>query len=245
MRRKTTEEFKQILVDKYGDRFTLLSEYHNNCTKVKLRCNECGNIIYKRPAKMMGQDNEGCYICNGKNHYKTKESLQEEVNAKFPDNYIILGDYVRARTPLLVLNTKCDHTYNISPDNLLRGKGCPLCRQSSYEDYVDEYLSLSDFSYIKQKTFDDLKGVGGRSLKFDYYLTDYNICLEIDGQYHYYNNAWENREDYLKDHRNCVQNDAIKNDYCKSHNIPLVRIHYSELHNICPIINEAIKLTPR
>lgn len=93
-RRKTTEEFKEILSEKFGDQFEVLSEYVNNQTKVKMRCNHCGNIIYKRPGKMMSAENEGCYICSGKNHYKTKETLQKEVDEKYPNTYTIIGEYV-------------------------------------------------------------------------------------------------------------------------------------------------------
>lgn len=69
----TTEEFKNRLFNIWGNQFELLSEYVNNETDVTLKCNQCGNIITKRPVKMTGATKEGCYICskkNGKKNYR-------------------------------------------------------------------------------------------------------------------------------------------------------------------------------
>ena len=65
-RKLTTSEFTNRLFDIYGDQFEVLSEYINNNTKIKLRCNKCGNIIEKKPVKMTGKTREGCYFCSGK-----------------------------------------------------------------------------------------------------------------------------------------------------------------------------------
>lgn len=97
-RKITTSEFKEKLIAIYCDQFNVLSEYVNNCTKIKLRCNKCGNIIYKRPAKMIGKERESCYICSGKNHYKTKDTLQNEVDKKYPNEYVIIGEYKSTKT---------------------------------------------------------------------------------------------------------------------------------------------------
>lgn len=175
-----------------------------------------------------------------KNHYKTKDTLQSEVDIRYPDTYIIVGDYVRARQPLEVLNKRCGHSYNISPDNLLRGKGCPLCRQSSYEDYVDEYMKIHYPSFVKQKKYDDLRSESGRLLMFDYYIPEYDLCIEIDGQFHYYNEYWKDRDDFLTTYYNVKANDKIKNEYCDNHNIPLLRIKYDRIKNIDLIIKNKI-----
>ena len=46
---------------------------------------------------MTGRTHEGCYICAGKNHFKTKETLQAEVDIKFPNTYEIIGEYGAGR----------------------------------------------------------------------------------------------------------------------------------------------------
>lgn len=165
--------------------FEVLSEYKANNKKVKIKCNKCGNIIEKAPAKMTGKTKEGGYICSGKDHHKTKESFQAEVDKKHPQQYIILGEYVRAREPLPVRNLTCGHEYIVSPDNLLRGKGCPRCsiRQSRYMDAVEKFLDANGIAYEKEKIFRECKNI--RSLPFDYYIPSRNCCIEVDGEFHF------------------------------------------------------------
>ena len=75
---------------------------------------------------------------------------------------------------------------------------------------------------------------------FDFYLEpDYNnkyyidcaYYIEFDGIQHFEssNSGWNNEEN-LKKTKN---NDKIKNNYCKNHNIPLIRIPYTHLNKLC------------
>lgn len=53
-KKKTTEEFQKELDQIFGDdSFEVLSEYITNQIKIKLKCNKSGNIIYKKPVKMV------------------------------------------------------------------------------------------------------------------------------------------------------------------------------------------------
>lgn len=221
----TTEEFKQRLYNIYGDKFEVISEYINNCTKIKIKCNVCGNIFEKTPVKMTGVAHEGCYICSGKNKYKTTDSFKKEVEEKYPDTYEILGEYEKARKPLKVRRKKCNHVYLISPDNLLRGKGCPKCtiRQSSYMDLTEKYFQDKKIIFEKEKRFDDCKHI--RTLPFDYFLKDYNCCVEVDGEFHfdeYYNGG----TGWAKNKEEIHIRDEIKTNYCKNNNILLIRLPY-------------------
>lgn len=189
---------------------------------------------------MMGTSNEGCYICAGKNRYKTKESLQHEVDKKYPNTYIIIGEYVAARRPLLVRRIQCGHEYPVSPDNLLRGKGCPKCtiRQSSYMDMVEQYLDSHNITYVKEKRFDDCKNI--RCLPFDYYIPDINACIEVDGQFHYPNDSTSK---YLKgdsSYENVTKRDKIKTDYCIDHGIKLIRLPYYKSSEFSDILSKEL-----
>lgn len=238
--RLTPQEFQNRIQAKFGNQFEILSDYVNNQTKVKMKCNHCGNIIYKSPNKMMGVCNEGCYICSGKNHYKTREVLQSEVNDKYPGQYLIIGEYVKARQPLKVKRIKCGHEYNISPDNLLRGKGCPKCsiKQSHYMDYVEDILNNMGIKYIKEKRFDDCKNQ--RALPFDYYIPDMNICIEVDGEFHYVENSFYNNIHSTYD--NIIMRDRIKDTYCMNNNIKLIRLPYFREKDFETILKQELQV---
>lgn len=233
-RKLTTSEFTNRLFDIYGDQFEVLSEYINNNTKIKLRCNKCGNIIEKKPVKMTGKTREGCYFCSGK-YKKDTEYFKRELEEKFPNMFEVLDEYKGARIPINIKRLQCGHIHKISPDNLLRGKGCPHCgiRQSSYMDAVEEYLDKNNLDYVKEKTFEGCKNI--RLLPFDYYIESLNTCIEVDGEFHYKNNSvyLNNRSSYEEVHKR----DLIKDKYCEENNVKLIRLPYYELDNFENILD--------
>lgn len=230
----TTSEFKERLFNIYGNQFDVLSEYVNNETKIKLKCNQCGNIIEKKPVKMTGSTKEGCYICSGKCH-KTTEYFKNELENKFPNQFEVLEEYQGARTPIHIKRLVCGHIQKITPDNLLRGKGCPSCgiRQSSYMDIVEAYLDKHKIKYEKEKTFEGCRNI--RPLPFDYYIERKNVCIEVDGEFHYDVNSvyLNNRSAYEEVHKR----DLIKTQYCKDNNIKLIRLPYYEVDNFETILD--------
>lgn len=236
-RKITTSEFQNRLNKIYGKQFVVLEDYINNETNIKIHCNNCGSDIYKRPVKLTGTERSGCYICNKKNSHKNKEVLQRELNIKYEDEFIVLEEYVNARTPILMLR-KCGHIHNISPDNALRGKGCPHCslRQSRYMDYVEEYFARNNILFSKEKTFNDCRNI--KPLPFDYYLPDYGCCIEVDGEFHYDNNSvyLNNRSSYEEVHKR----DLIKDEYCKTNNIKLIRLPYYKFDQFDEILNKEL-----
>lgn len=238
----TTSEFEARLKQFYGEQFTLLSEYEGRDKKITLKCNKCGNIIHKRPGKMTGAEREGCYICSGKNKFKTTEFFQQEVNKKYPNTYVLLGSYTNARTPLLVRRLQCGHEYMISPDNLLRGKGCPKCsmRHSSYMKKVEAYLDSNGIIYEKEKVFDDCRNI--RPLPFDYYIPSQNICIEVDGEFHF---DWNSVYKAINKHclyQNIHARDTIKTQYCATHGIKLIRIPYFQIVNLAQILDAELQV---
>lgn len=230
----TTSEFKERLFNIYGNQFEVLSEYKNNETKIKLKCNHCGNIIEKKPVKMTGSSREGCYICSGK-FKKTTEYFKNELNDKFPGEFEVLEEYKNARTPIKIKRNKCGHVHNISPDNLLRGKGCPKCgiKQSKYMNTVEDYLTEKNIKYVKEKVFDDCRNI--RPLPFDYYIEDLNVCIEVDGEFHYETNSVYSND--IESYHLIHKRDSIKNEYCKNNNIKLIRLPYYEFKNFEKILD--------
>ena len=63
------------------------------------------------------------------------------------------------------------------------------------------------------------------SKQFDFYLPDYNLCIEFDGIQHFLPNVRFGGEiGFIKR----VNNDKIKTDFCKNNNIKVLRIKYDE-----------------
>ena len=112
---------------------------------------------------------------------------------------------------------------------------CRYCNITSGELKISKYFDSQNIKYITQKTFDGCKNK--KLLKFDFYLPNNNICVEYDGQQHFYPvNFNGNKDGGLSDFIKTQERDIIKNKYCEEHNIKLIRIPYWDYENIEKIL---------
>ena len=119
----------------------------------------------------------------------------------------------------------------------MRGANCPKCNSSRGETKIDKYLKDNNIKYESQKKFDECKYKN--KIPFDFYLPDYNLCIEFDGVQHFEPVNKFGGEEALKINK---EKDSIKNKFCKDNNIDLLRIHYTEINNITNIIKEKLKI---
>lgn len=98
---------------------------------------------------------------------------------------------------------------------------CGCSKESRGELKIKAILSNKGIDFIAQKTFDGCKYKA--KLKFDFYLPDYNCCIEYDGEQHFKESTL--CSDTLEERQ---YRDRIKNQYCKDNNIKLIRIQYTD-----------------
>lgn len=98
---------------------------------------------------------------------------------------------------------------------------------SKNEEKIVKILLQEKISFIREKTFQDLKN---GKFRFDFYLPKENIIIEIDGEQHFkqIKKFQKTRQDFLKQQ----ERDRRKNSYCLANNIPLYRVPYWEVENI-------------
>jgi hypothetical protein len=95
------------------------------------------------------------------------------------------------------------------------------------ELYFNPILQKYNVKYYVQHRFDDCKYK--RVLPFDFYLPDYNVCIEFQGRQHYEAVDYFGGELALKETQ---KRDNIKKQYCLQHNIGLMYISHFEFDNI-------------
>ena len=97
---------------------------------------------------------------------------------------------------------------------------------SKYEESVIKILKQGQISFVREKTFSDLKhGL----FRFDFYIYNLNgapAIVEVDGEQHF--KPIYGRQSFLKGQ----EHDRRKNSYCLANNIPLYRIPYWEIKNL-------------
>lgn len=112
-------------------------------------------------------------------------------------------------------------------DNSTISCGCALSRG---EALIQKILSELNISFTPQYTFKDcINPKTNFLLKFDFYLPDYNCCIEYDGEQHFRALGGWSTEEHLKETQ---YRDNIKNQYCKKNNIKLIRIPYTDYNKM-------------
>lgn len=226
---KTREQYIIDLALVNPDVF-VIGEYINSYTKIKHLCLKCGNEWMAKPNSLLHGNH--CPQCSTRR--KSHEQYISELSAKNP-NIEVVEKYINANTNIKHRCLVCSYEWMVKPSHALHGLGCPSCRETSGEQKVKQWLIDNDIQYEYQKRFVDCKNE--RMLPFDFYLPNYNCCIEYDGAQHFKEvNLWGGQEYLLRRQ----YNDQIKNDYCKKNNIYLIRIRYNE--DVNEILNGALKL---
>lgn len=107
------------------------------------------------------------------------------------------------------------------------------CKESVGEGRIRRYLELNKIDFVQEKRFDDCRD--NKPLPFDFYLPHYNSIIEFDGIHHF-------EEKGRGNYKTTAEHDNIKDEYCKSHNINLIRIPYWEGNNIEEILTKQLNL---
>lgn len=216
----------------------VLDEYINAKTKILHKCLVCGYEWMVVPSSIL--HGCGCPECGKKsignsNRKKHEEYVQDLYNVN--QNVIPLEKYKGADIKTLHKCLVCNNKWSTTPSKLLSGYGCPRCNRSYGEKAIETFLELNNVTYIAQKTFSDCKNK--KPLPFDFYLPEYNTCIEYQGKQHYKAINYFGGYEKFKLQQ---QRDKIKRDYCKNNNIKLLEIPYWNFDNIEQTLTNYLKL---
>lgn len=121
----------------------------------------------------------------------------------------------------------CGNITYVSLGNLIREHtlSCGCRHQSKWEMLIADFLMSLNIEFAPQKRFSDCTNYKGSDmLPFDFYLPHHNIIIEYDGEHHFQPVKGWGGEDKFKITQ---QNDCIKDNYCKSNHITLLRLPYT------------------
>lgn len=136
-------------------------------------------------------------------------------------------EYKGTDKPFKVL-CECGNDFYVDADHFIGGKHqCNECRvkQSKIASDVQRWLEQHNIAFEKEKHFE---GCAYKNLlPFDFYLSRYNACIEVDGLGHYRAvNFNGDKEKGQKSFERIQITDKIKTEYCEKHNIPLLRLPF-------------------
>lgn len=188
------------------------------------RCPYCTNRNGKiHPLDSLGkllEDKNLLHIWSGKNKkspYKYAPMSNKNAYWKCPEG--IHKDYPR--------KINKSNTYNFR---------CPECQHSKGEERIEKYLINNNIKVITQKKFNDLIGIGGGLLSYDFYLPNYNILIEYQGEFHDGSVPYQTEEQfkYQQEH------DRRKKEYAQNNNIRLLEIWYWDYDKVEKILDKEV-----
>jgi hypothetical protein len=234
---KTHEDFCKELYSQVGTEYIVKSEYIGNKNKILLMHNTCGHEYLVQPSSFL--QGVRCPKCFGR-FQKTQKEFEEEVKNLGENEYKVIGTYINSSTQIEMLHKECGHKWMVYPSNFTKGSRCPKCNQSKGEKQIEKYLNENNYienkDYITQKEFDNLLGLGGKNLSYDFYIPKYNLLIEYQGEFHDGTAHQQSKEDFIKQQ----EHDRRKKEYAELHNIRLLEIWYWDFNNIEKIIDKAL-----
>jgi predicted GIY-YIG superfamily endonuclease len=133
-RAKLTPEF---INDRLREReITMIGKYYNTHTLTLFNCIHKHEWLATPTNVLRGS---GCPECAG-----NKLSTEEFVKTKLPSSISMIGQYINARTKIKFRHD-CGKEWESTPDNIIRGKGCPSCAEYGFNPRKPGHIYLLEF----------------------------------------------------------------------------------------------------
>ncbi|USL83611.1 hypothetical protein A4_535 [Escherichia phage A4] len=204
-------------------------------TKLTYKCLKCGHVDEMEISNI--QSGQGCSICRFEktrlaHAFTTAEFVEraKEIHGNVYNYSKVI--YINSSTHVEIICKKHNNSFYIIPNFHIaknKNQGCPICSSEHTESRasreITRFLIENGIKFNKEQTFSDCKNK--MLLRFDFYLVDYDICIEYDGKQHFEKSPHWGGEDKLK---NIKDNDTIKTQYCEKNFIKLIRVTYYEDH---------------
>lgn len=230
------EEFIKRAKEIHGNKYNYdgIEEWLGVGYKIKIFCNKCKKYFYQTGSNHL--NGKGCKKCGiERTHTLQKKSLSQFIE----DAKKIHGDiydyskvkYIAARFKVIIHCNRCKKDFEQTPHKHLTGKcGCPYCCQSHGEEFIRVWLENNNIKYEIQKRFKDC--CDKFPLPFDFYLPDYNLCIEFQGQQHYdpklFIDRYKSKEKGLCAYKKQKHHDMLKEIFCKNRELGLLKIKYND-----------------
>ena len=202
----------------------------------KCQC-DCGNIIIARSDQLKNGSTKscGCYKNKVFAENNKKRPHLDLTNQKFGKLTALYPTEERSKDSRVIWQCICDcgnyikvNTHDLQGN---RTTSCG-CLKSKGELKIEKILQDNNIIFEKQKKFETCKFKNGYYALFDFYVNN-SYLIEYDGEQHFYynqsKNSWNSKDNYNK----TIEHDNFKNQWCKTNNIPLIRIPYTKLNTLC------------
>lgn len=230
-RKYTTKKFISLLEKVFENKYIYFGDNFKSNTKIKVLCKIHNIFFFKRIDHLL--EGSGCPICLKEKITKTSEEFIKQANSIHNNKYDYSQiEYINNRKKIKIFCKEHNEYFWQLPSNHLKGKvGCKYCiPKSKGENIIKDWLIMKGIKFEFQKRFKNCKDK--QLLSFDFYLPEYNLCIEFQGSQHF-NPAMQitrakSKEKGLAWFKLQQYHDKIKKEYCKQNGIKFLEITYKE-----------------
>lgn len=219
--------------DKFGKLTVIKRDLDNffNDNRIYWKCQcDCGNIISVSSSSLKSKNTQSCG-CN-----RADAKIIDITGQRFNKLTVLKKVGKKNNSNAIFWECKCDcGNITIVESNKIRSGHTTSCgcQKSNGEYKIGQLLINNNIQFKKEYTLKILENDKEHFYRFDFaILNNHNnisYLIEYDGIQHYKEITFFNASS-LKETQ---ERDKIKNNYCLEHNIPLIRIPYTHLDNIC------------
>lgn len=214
------------------------TEYINAKTKLQYICNNHKDSGVQSVTYNNLKNGFGCKYCGIERTATAKRLSFNEVKDIFARNDMILLDQ-EYRNTQEKLKYICKNHIEIGIQYMTTVNAyknhCPYCNIIKGEKRIVDFCLQHEIKFEPHKSYDKLVGVGGGKLSYDFYLPQYNLLIEYQGEQH------EHSIDIFGgDKQFAIQqeHDNRKRTYAEKNNIELLEIWYYDFKNIEDILSK-------
>ena len=217
------EKFKDENKLRYDNKYDYsLVIFKNIKDNIKISCPIHGVFEQRVDVHNKGTGCKKCYLIErGNNSRLTTEDFIKRALLIHGNKYNYKDTKYSKNSEFLNIHCNEHGIFNQLAGSHLHGSGCPICKESKGEREIRLYLEENNIKFIPQNKFPNCKNK--RPLPFDFYLPDYNLCIEYNGIQHYEPVKYFGGKNRLEKQQ---YNDLIKAKYCCDNNINLLRIPF-------------------
>ena len=223
--KKTTEEFIEQAKQIHGEKYDYSKvHYKGNKIPITIICPKHGEFSQAPLYHLQGH---GCIHCYNERRGEAtrigKENFIKKAKEIHGEKYDYNNvKYVNNKTKVSII-CPTHGEFLMTPNKHLNSKqGCPICSESHLEKNVALFLEQNNIKYERQKRFNWLKHKGYLSL--DFYLPDYNIAIECQGEQHYRDFIFFGNKSSLESTK---ERDEVKYKLCTENGIKILYLSNS------------------
>lgn len=229
---RTIEAKRKDLVNKRFDKLLVLNYAYTKDNRAYWNCLcDCGKNTIVEASFLVSGHTKSC----GCLRTEAGRSRYENLAGQKFGHLIPIKLYYKNKKIRWICKCDCGAVSLVIPGHLKNGhtQSCG-CISSRGEEKIAELLNINQIQFQKEYSFQDLISEKGKYLRFDFAIFQnekIKYLIEYNGFQHYENGGlWHTPT--------LVKNDNLKQQYCRTHSIPLIIIPYNKLNTLT--INDLI-----